>query len=248
MRWEPRTNPWRTVESSNVSFPSRKREHAEFGRAEALFVWNNSRYPNERGNHWAMVWLLFDEYRTWLCSGFDGQWDFVRFSHHIFECFVHLIEHLRFGRQLSLDIRCTEDRFQVLPSLLTFRPGIECLAEEIQVRVPFVDTGLDGTNMAWTGNGGDVDICIVQQLNDIISTTDNVNIFVILVGKLLGIPLTSTSLPPRTISIWFEECRRSTDEHYACENAFQTRFWTSLTRDFLNSFFMLKRIDVDQFA
>lgn len=119
--------------------------------------------------------------RTWLRSGFDRQRNFIRFSHHVFERFVDLIEHFRFGRQLTLDVRGAEDRFEVLPRLLTFRPGVERFAEQIEIRLPFFDTRFDRTDVPRTGDRGDVDVRIVEQLNDVIRAADNVNIFVIFV-------------------------------------------------------------------
>ena len=53
----------------------------------------------------------------------------------------------------------------------------QCLCKEGQLFDPFIHFGFDGSYMSWTGNGGDVDLAVVQQSLYLISTTKDEHIF-----------------------------------------------------------------------
>lgn len=83
-----------TVENSNVSFPNTMLMHVEFDRVRHYWF---EIIPNnlERVNVSSFIRIAREQ--TWLCSGFDSQRNLIGLSHNIFECFIDLIEHFRFG-------------------------------------------------------------------------------------------------------------------------------------------------------
>lgn len=71
------------------------------------------------------------------------------------------------------------------------RKAYQGLSKEIEHLDPVIDTRLDGSHVPGAGNGGDVDVTVVQHHLDVIRATQDEHVLLVLVGQhreLEGLP------------------------------------------------------------